>query len=316
MFVATVTLVVTCELVTMPEENNTTSVSSEISDLKEMVMGLGKSVAALTKASGGRPSNELAAAKDLTEKLKLQERSLKRERDCPPAKQGVVKQQNLLDEVVCKVRLVAAAIDNVKVLVAKDEDASLEDAKPIEVEEVPFKDTTQGMSVLAAVKAAEDLLNARLLDLSVVRAASTNRIGWATVEALSGTSWRDLCEDDKHASNVRDALAEQEKLASAESAKAQKAAENKVSRRAFRPSVAASAPSVSGASLPSYYGSVPPPPPNGGPPSAGPRAASAGMAARSAAASAYHAANDFCYKCQQPGHRSMNCPNPPAPGRF
>ena len=231
-------------------------------------------------------------------------------------KQGIVKQQNLLGEVASKVRLAIEAVKNVAVHMPKDPSADL--TKPVLLEDQDLVKTKQGEELLAAFEAAESLLTSRLLELSVVRAASTNKIGWATVEALSGSSWRDLCSDEKHASNVKDALAEQEKLAVTESEKSQRQAEkagNKAAgRRPLRGSYQQPPAADSNASRSvSYY--VPPPP--AGAPNARPRAASAGMPAHQQySASAYHAANNFCYKCEQPGHRSMNCMNAPAPGRF
>ena len=64
------------------------------------------------------------------------------------------------------------------------------------------------------VKSSFDKLFAgRLLDLSVVCAASSNAIGWSVVESLSGALWRDYCTDEKHALVVKDAHAAQGKRA-------------------------------------------------------------------------------------------------------
>ena len=87
-------------------------------------------------------------------------------------------------------------------------------SKPVTVKRGSLADTDEGKEILLALGAAEKLLANRLLDLSVVCAASTNAVGWSVVEALTGASWRDYCTDEKHALVVRDALAAQEMRAS------------------------------------------------------------------------------------------------------
>ena len=48
---------------------------------------------------------------------------------------------------------------------------------------------------------------------AAVATASSNVIGWSTVESLTGSSWRDYCTDEKHALVVKHALATQERRA-------------------------------------------------------------------------------------------------------
>ena len=162
--------------------------------------------------------------------------------------------------------------------------------------------------------------------MSVVCAASSNAIGWSVVESLTGASWRNYCTDDKHALVVKEALAAQEKRATDAYEKDQKERDRKDRNRGggrnnsegYQSRKARAATEVSAAGVGSWntYNGEYIPPPEGAPPrSAAPGSASGGMAANRSAGS-FHSQNDFCYKCTKPGHRSNNCPNPPAPGRF
>ena len=74
-------------------------------------------------------------------------------------------------------------------------------------------DTDEGKEILLALGSADKLSASHLLDLSVVYTASSNAIGWSTVESLTGASWCDYCTNEKHALVVKDALAAQEKRA-------------------------------------------------------------------------------------------------------
>ena len=183
----------------------------ELMEVKRMVVQLAGTVNAIVVRVGAS-SKQLAEASALTEKIDSQERCLKRERDCPPAKRGVVQTINLLDQVASKVQHAVDVVKGVSVLVPVDgeyTDASL----PTLMAAKSLVETEKGAAMLASFVAIEELLSSRLLELGVVRAASTNRIGWATVESLSSPSWRDLCSTDKQAVAVKNALAEQEKLA-------------------------------------------------------------------------------------------------------
>ena len=187
-------------------------------------------------------------------------------------------------------------------------------------------DTDEGKAILLALGSADKLLASRLLDLSVVCAASSNAVGWSTVEALTGASWRDYCTDEKHALVVKDTLAAQEKRATDAYERDRKDRDRKGrggrrdhdsqgynSRKNHRGVGQEAAGELS--SYNSYNGQYIPPPSGAPPRSAAPGSASGGMAANRSSGS-FHSQNDFCYKCTQTGHRSNNCPNPPAVGRY
>ena len=237
-----------------------------------------------------------------------------------------MKQQNLLDELQTKDKAIAARVESAPAVILDDPSADL--SKPVNVKRGLLASTDEGNELLLALGAADKLLAGRLLDLSVVCAASSNAIGWSVVESLTGASWCDYCTDEKHALVVKDALASQEKRATDAYEPDRKDRERKdrgrggrrdhdsdgyKGRRSYR-----AAPQEAAGELNSYnsYNGQYIPPPSGAPPrSAAPGSASGGMAANRSSGS-IHSQNDFCYKCTQTGHRSNNCPNPPAPGRF
>jgi hypothetical protein len=291
-------------------------VSVEMKALKEMVGTLAQSVQVLASRQSA-PADSVKKSEALTSQLEFQQRCLKRERDCDSKKQGIVKQQNLLDELKTKVKAASAAAKSARVVVLKDPSADLN--QPVDVELKAFTEMEEGIYVLSALDATEKLISARLLDLSVVCAASTNAIGWSVVESLTGSQWRDYCEDEKQALAVKDALTEHEKRAVTASDRAAKEADRKAAgfqRNGYK--------GRRGGYQPSTYTAdgmmVPPPPPGGGPDAERmrPGSAAAGMAARPSTTSgaSFHSQNDWCYKCTRTGHRSNNCPNPPAPGRY
>ena len=199
-------------------------------------------------------------------------------------------------------------------------------SKPVVVERGLLASTEEGKELLLALGAADKLLAGCLLDLSVVCAASSSAIGWSVVESLAGASWRDYCTDEKHALVVKDALAAQEKRATDAYERERKDRDRKgrgsrrdhdslgySSRRNFRAAPQEAAGESN--SWNSFNGKYIPPPSSAPPRFAAPGGASGGMAANRSSGS-FHSQNDFCYKCTQTGHRSHNCPNPPAPGRF
>jgi len=197
---------------------------TEMNALKIMVGSLADAVGKLT-AHKTAPEEQFKKSQALTADLEYQARCLKRERECEPSKKSVVRQQNLLDELLVKVKAATDAVNRADVLVAKDFAADF--TKPIDVVKEKFVKTDEGKEVLAALSVASTLLESRLLDLSVVCAATTNAIGWSTVESLTGSTWRDYCTDDKHAAVVKDALAEHEKRAVTASDRASKESDRK-----------------------------------------------------------------------------------------
>ena len=297
--------------------------NEEMNTLKTLVASLAQSVQTLTSRQAA-PSEQLKKSEKLTSELEYQQRCLKRERECDSKKQGIVKQQNLLDELQTKVKAIAARIEDTPMIILDDPSADL--SKPVVVKRGLLASTDEGKELLLALGAADKLLASRLLDLSVVCAASSNAIGWSVVESLTGASWRDYCTDEKHALVVKDALAAQEKRATDAYERDRKDRDRKgrgsrrdhdsqgySSRRSYRAAPQEAAGELN--SWNSYNGQYIPPPSGAPPRSAAPGSASGGMAANRSSGS-IHSQNDFCYKCTQTGHRSNNCPNPPAPGRF
>ena len=297
--------------------------NEEMTTLKTLVASLAQSVQTLSSRQAA-PSEQMKKSEKLTSELEYQQRCLKRERECDSKKQGIVKQQNLLDELQTKVKNIAARIEETETIILDDPSADL--TKPVTVKRGLLASTDEGKDLLLALGAADKLLASRLLDLSVVCAASSNAIGWSVVESLTGASWRDYCTDDKHALVVKDALAVQEKRATDSYERDRKDRERKGgrgrrdhnsqgynSRRNHRADPQESAGELN--SYNSYNGQYIPPPSGAPPRSAAPGSASGGMAANRSSGS-IHSQNDFCYKCTQTGHRSNNCPNPPALGRY
>ena len=300
--------------------------NAEMNVLKGLVNSLAQSVQTLA-ARQSAPSDQLKKSVELTSELEFQQRCIKRERDCDSKRQGIVRQQNLLDELQTRVRRVTATVETASTVILDDPSADL--SKPVTVKRGSLADTDEGKEILVSLGAADKLLASRLLDLSVVCAASTNAVGWSVVEALTGASWRDYCTDEKHALVVKDTLAAQEKRASDAYDRDRKDRDRKDrgrgrgggfdnsegyrSRKAHRAGSEYAAGDVG--SWNTYNGQYIPPPAGAPPRSAAPGSAAGGMAANRSSGS-FHSRNDFCYKCTQSGHRSSNCPNPPAPGRF
>jgi hypothetical protein len=297
--------------------------NDEMTTLRTLVASLAQSVQTLTSRQAA-PSEQIKKSERLTSELEYQQRCLKRERDCDSKKQGIVKQQNLLDELQTKVKCIAARIEETEVIVLDDPSADL--TKPVAVKRGLLASTDEGKAILLALGSADKLLASRLLDLSVVCAASSNAVGWSTVEALTGASWRDYCTDEKHALVVKDTLAAQEKRATDAYERDRKDRDRKGrggrrdhdsqgynSRKNHRGVGQEAAGELN--SYNSYNGQYIPPPSGAPPRSAAPGSASGGMAANRSSGS-FHSQNDFCYKCTQTGHRSNNCPNPPAVGRY
>ena len=311
-----------CESVTMPAADDTEG-ENDMNQMKAMVNSLAQSVQTLTSRVAA-PSDQLKKSEELTTTLEYQQRCLKRERECAPKQQGIVKQQNLLDELQTRVKAIAAKVETAPVVVLDDPLADL--ALPVKVKRGLLADTDEGKAILLALGATDKLLASRLLDLSVVCAASSNAIGWSVVESLTGASWRNYCTDDKHALVVKDAIATQEKRATDAYDKDQKERDRKDRNRGnqgrgnhegYQGRKQQRAATESAGTIGSWntYNGEYIPPPAGAPAAAAPGSASGGMAANRSTAS-FHSQNDFCYKCTKTGHRPNNCPNPPAPGRF
>ena len=298
---------------------------AEMNALKIMVGSLADAVGKLT-AHKTAPDEQFKKSQAVTANLEYQARCLKRERECDANKKGVVRQQNLLDELLVKVKAATDAINRADVLVAKGFAADI--TKPIDVVKEKFVETDEGKEVLTALSVTSTLLEARLLDLSVVCAATattTNAIRWSTVESLTGSTWRDYCTDDKHALVVKDALAEHEKRAVTASDRASKDADPKRDSGRKDEGKRRRPPYQSYDTGGSYntVNGVYIPPPAGSPsvPNASsvmrPGPASGGLPARSGRPGvSFHDNNPWCYKCLGTDHRSGQCPNAPAPGRF
>ena len=105
--------------------------------------------------------------------------------------------QQKLDELQTKAKAIAAGVESAPAVVLDDPSADL--SKPVTVKRGLLSATDEGKETLLALGSTDKLLASRLLDLSVVCAASSNAIGWSTVETLTGASWRDYCTDEKHA---------------------------------------------------------------------------------------------------------------------
>ena len=156
--------------------------------LKTLVNTLAQSVQTLA-ARQAAPTEQLKKSVELTSSLEYQQRCLKRKRDCDSKRQGIVRQQNLLDELQTRVRSITATVETASTIILDDPTSDL--SKPVTVKRGSLADTDEGKEILLALGSADKLLASRLLDLSVVCAASTNAVGWSVVEALFGASWRD-----------------------------------------------------------------------------------------------------------------------------
>lgn len=291
--------------------------ASDITEMKNMIGSLANSVKALSERQSA-PGAQIKECQKLTDAMRFEQRCLKREREGDGKKQGVIKQQNLLDELACQVKRATDAVAGAQVYVPKDSNANM--SKPAQMELVDFDKTPSGEEISTVLTTVAKLLSARLLELCVVSNASSVSIGWATVESLSGASYGDYCEDEKQSLRVKEALAEQEKRAQAAADRVQKERDRSLAlsngpRRYRQKDKQVQMQMDDVPPAPPAQSFVPPPPPSRGGPIRAvmrPSAASAGLPARG-----YfdHSANDLCYRCQQTGHRSFECPNPPAPGR-
>ena len=290
--------------------------ANEMSQMRSMIGDLCESVKSLSRQQAA-PGDQIKECLQLTNDMKYEQRCLKRAREGDGKKQGIVKQQNLLDELACQVKAATDAVAAAKVYVPKDPNANM--TLPAEMKLVELSSTIQGKEIDAVLTSASKLLAARLLELCVVATASSVSVGWATVESLSGASYGDYCEDEKEKLRVKEALAEQEKRAVTVADRAQKekdrsfaqanAGHKQRNKRGPPP-------------VPQMYNMVDgvhvPPPPSVGAHSISsvmqPAAASAGLPASRGRGFYDHSANDLCYRCQKTGHRSFECPNPPAAG--
>ena len=90
-------------------------------------------------------------------------------------KQGIVRQQNLLDEQQTKAKAIAASVVTAPAVILDDPSADL--SKPVTVKRGLLADTDEGKAILLALGSADKLLASRLLNMSVVCAASSNAIG-------------------------------------------------------------------------------------------------------------------------------------------
>jgi hypothetical protein len=298
--------------------------ASEFAQMKTMIGTLAESVKTLSNRQSA-PADQVKECQALTETIRYEQRCLKRDRESDGKKQGIVKQQNLLDELACQVKAATAAVESAQVYVPEDPNVDMSKAAKMKL--IPLGKTTQGAEIVAVLSTAAKLLSERLLELCVVTNASSVSVGWATVESLSGASYGDYCEDDKQTLRVKEALAEQEKRALAASDRAHKERDRAFAqhngggrRRQPHRQVDGGVPPAPPMSTTSwdamtgqYVPMPPPPPPRGGRSTVmQPSVASAGLPARGFYD---HSANDLCYRCQKTGHKSYECTNAPAPGR-
>ena len=123
--------------------------------MKAMVNSLAQSVQTLTSRQEA-PSEQLKKSEELTTTLEYQQRCLKRERECDPKQQGIVKQQNLLDELQTRVKSIKAKIETAPVIVLDDPSSDL--AQPVKVKRGLLADTNEGKEILVALGAADKLL--------------------------------------------------------------------------------------------------------------------------------------------------------------
>ena len=145
-----------CESVTMPAEN--TEGENDMNAMKAMVNSLAQSVQTLTSRVAA-PSDQLKKSEELTTTLEYQQRCLKRERECAPKQQGIVKQQNLLDELQTRVKAIAAKVETAPVVVLDDPLADV--TKPVKVKRGLLADTDEGKAILLALGATDKLLASR-----------------------------------------------------------------------------------------------------------------------------------------------------------
>ena len=102
--------------------------NEEMNVLKTLVNSLAQSVQTLT-ARQTAPTEQLKKSEELTSSLEYQQRCLKRERECDSKKQGIVRQQNFLDELQTKVKSIAARVESAPAVILDDPSADL--SKPV-----------------------------------------------------------------------------------------------------------------------------------------------------------------------------------------
>ena len=87
--------------------------NDEMNVLKTLVTSLAQSVQTLT-ARQAAPTEQLKDSEELTSTPQYQQHCLKGERECGSKKQGIMRQQNLLDELQTKVKAIAASVETSK----------------------------------------------------------------------------------------------------------------------------------------------------------------------------------------------------------
>ena len=87
--------------------------------LKGLVNTLAQSVQSLV-ARQAVPTEQLKKPVELTSELEYQQRCIKRERDCDSKRQGIVRQQNLLDELKPRVKSIATTVETAPALILDD----------------------------------------------------------------------------------------------------------------------------------------------------------------------------------------------------
>jgi flagellar biosynthesis/type III secretory pathway chaperone len=90
--------------------------ATEMNVLKTLVNTLAQSVQTLA-ARQAAPTEQLKKSVELTSSLEYQQRCLKRERDCDSKRQGIVRQQNLLDELQTRVRSITATVETAPAII-------------------------------------------------------------------------------------------------------------------------------------------------------------------------------------------------------
>ena len=110
---------------------------------------MAQSVQTLT-ARQSAPTDQLKKSVELNSELEYQQRCIKRERDCDSKKQGIVRQQNLLDELkTTRVKSITTSVETASTVILDDPSADL--SKPVTVKRGSLADTDEGKEILIII---------------------------------------------------------------------------------------------------------------------------------------------------------------------